>query len=197
MPSVKLSNTILDSFELMNEEYLVEPDFYKNRSGYNEYRLYSYLTTFVNNTTILDIGTYTGRSAVALSHNPSNKVISYDIRGCIPSGHKICTKPNLEFRVKNVIDDLTPEFIQNVKIVMIDVDHFGTNERRILDTLLECGYQGIILFDDIDHPELHMKIPMQEFWESVTQPKLDITKYGHFSGTGLVNLSNDWQFELE
>ena len=43
-------------------------------AGQSEYRFYAYLSTFFNNTTILDIGTRTGGSALALSYNPTNQV---------------------------------------------------------------------------------------------------------------------------
>ena len=48
-------------------------------AGVSEYRLYAYLSTFFNKTTILDIGTRTGGSALALSYNPQNTVRSYDL----------------------------------------------------------------------------------------------------------------------
>lgn len=52
---ITISNKILDNFDLINQEYLVSKDWYESKSGINEYRLYSYLTTFFNNITILDI----------------------------------------------------------------------------------------------------------------------------------------------
>jgi len=48
--------------------------------GISEYKLYAYLSTFFNDTIILDIGTRTGGSALALSYNLNNKVISYDLQ---------------------------------------------------------------------------------------------------------------------
>ena len=48
------------------------------------------------NITILDIGTLNGRSAVSLSHNETNKIISYDIKNNINNeAHKIYTKKNI------------------------------------------------------------------------------------------------------
>ena len=43
------------------------------------YKLLAYLSSFFNNETIVDIGTYRGLSALALSYNSSNKIITYDI----------------------------------------------------------------------------------------------------------------------
>ena len=104
---IPISNEILDNFTLKNQEYLVSKDLYEDKSGKQEYRLYSYLSTFFYNTTILDIGTLDGRSAIALSHNDTNKVISYDITKLIPNNHKIYSKHNIIFKIKNILDDLT------------------------------------------------------------------------------------------
>lgn len=76
---IHISNDILDKFKLKNHQYLVDPTYYDLPSGNQEYKLYSYLTTFFDNSIILDIGTLNGRSAISLSHNESNQVISYNI----------------------------------------------------------------------------------------------------------------------
>ena len=56
-----ISNDILNNFNLKNHEYLVDPTYYDLPSGEQEYKLYSYLTTFFDNAIILDIGTTNGR----------------------------------------------------------------------------------------------------------------------------------------
>ena len=105
-----ISNNILDDFLLKNHDYLVDTTYYDLPSGQQEYRLYSYLSTLFNNIIILDIGTLSGRSAISFSHNNTNKVISYNIVDDIKDpSHKIYTKNNIDFRIKNVLDDLTPE----------------------------------------------------------------------------------------
>jgi hypothetical protein len=187
-----INNKLLDNFEMKNSEYLVYNDYYHNPSGTHEYRLYSYLSTFFNNTIILDIGTAHGRSAIALSHNESNKVLSYDICDHIQNNnHKIYSKKNVEFRIKNVLDDLTPELVSQCKIIMIDIDHYEIIERQIIDKLNDCGFSGIILLDDIHHPQQDMYEAMQRLWKGVNLPKFDITKYAHCSGTGLILMNTD------
>jgi len=196
--NIILSNELLDKFELKNQDFLVDKNYYDLKSGQQEYRLYSYLSTLFNYTTILDIGTYNGRSAVSLSHNENNKVISYDITDNIKdNSHKIYTKSNIEFRIKNILDDLDKEFIKDIKIIVIDIDHFYTVEKMIIDKLKELNYDGIILIDDIIHPSLKEFEAMQKLWNEIEDEKYDITKYGHWSGTGLVNLSKDIKFILE
>lgn len=44
---IELNKSILDNFELHNFEYLVTPTYYNLYSGVQEYRLYSYLSTFL------------------------------------------------------------------------------------------------------------------------------------------------------
>lgn len=195
---IRLNNELLDNFKLINHEYLVDKNYYDLESGKQEYRLYSYLSTLFDNITILDIGTYNGRSAVSLSHNENNKVISYNINDDIKDlHHKIYTKSNIEFLIKNVLDDLNEEFLKNVKIVLIDIDHFYTIEKEIMDKLKELNYDGLILLDDIKHPSPKEFEAMQKLWNEIEDEKYNITKYGHWSGTGLVNLSKDINIILE
>jgi 2-polyprenyl-3-methyl-5-hydroxy-6-metoxy-1,4-benzoquinol methylase len=193
--NISIKKEILSDFKLMNDQYLVDKKHYHDQPGRQEYRLYSYLTTFFNNIKILDIGTNTGRSAIALSHNPSNNVVSYDIVDHIKNpNHIIYSKPNVEFRIKNVLDDLTHEFIKDVKIVMIDIDHFETIEKLILDRLQAIQFSGIILLDDIkNHPDEYTNMCMKRLWDNITHPKHDLTNYGHWSGTGIVIMNSDIQ----
>lgn len=192
MIEILINNKILDNFVMKNSEYLCHQDYYLNLSGTHEYRLYSYLSTFFNNTIILDIGTSFGRSAIALSHNENNKVISYDIINWINNdNHKIYTKKNIEFRLKNVLDDLNEEFISKCRLVVIDIDHFETMETIIMNKLNECKFSGIIILDDIYHPDTNMYEAMQRLWNNIDIPKFDITPYGHSTGTGLLLMNTD------
>jgi predicted O-methyltransferase YrrM len=193
MVEIILSNEILDNFVMNNYEYLVTPTYYELKSGQQEYRLYSYLSTFINGTIILDLGTSHGTSAVALSHNNNNKVISYDIVDCITNkNHTIYQKDNIEFRIKNVLDDLTRDLLSKVKIIMIDIDHYGEMEKNIIDKLAELNFSGIIILDDLfNHPDQIINESMKNLWDNIKYKKIDVTKYGHWSGTGIVFMNTD------
>jgi len=183
---------MLESFPLQGDEYLVDPQYYRKPSGQQEYRLYSYLSTLVNHSIILDIGTFTGRSAVALSHNPSNFVKSYDLvdHRHRPNGSlDMFQKKNVEYNIRNVLDDLTEELIRTVSIVMIDIDHFGTVELEILDRLRKLRYNGLVLLDDIYHHGVKEGPLMRALWNSIAERKVDVTRWGHYSGTGLIFMS--------
>ena len=193
---IPISNKILDDFKLINHEYLVDKNYYDLKSGVQEYRLYSYLTTFFNNTTILDIGTLNGRSAIALSHNDTNKVISYDIINNIKTNnHKIYSKINITFNIKNILNDLTEELIKDVKIIMIDIDHYEIIEKQIISKLNKLNFSGIIILDDItNHPDPYVNECMNKLWDNLEYTKYDVTKYGHFSGTGIIIMNDDITF---
>jgi predicted O-methyltransferase YrrM len=196
---IPISNEILDTFSMKNHEYLVTPDYYDNKSGDQEYRLYSYLSTFFNNSIILDVGTLHGRSAVALSHNNSNSIITYDIYDHINNtNHIVYSKNNIKFNLKNVFDDLTEHFVQRVSIVMIDVDHYETYERQLIDKLKELNFSGIIILDDITkHPDPEVNVCMNRLWNGITDKKYDVTKYAHWSGTGIILINTDIDFKFE
>ena len=193
---IPISNKILDNFKLINHEYLVDKNYYDLKSGVQEYRLYSYLSTFFNNTTILDIGTLNGRSAIALSHNDTNKVISYDIINNIKTNnHKIYSKINITFNIKNILNDLTEELIKDVKIIMIDIDHYEIIEKQIISKLNKLNFSGIIILDDItNHPDPYVNECMNKLWDNLEYTKYDVTKYGHFSGTGIIIMNDDITF---
>jgi len=198
---IPISNEILDNFTLINHNYLVSKDYYDDKSGIQEYRLYSYLTTFFNNCTILDIGTLNGRSAISLSYNESNKVISYDINNNINNdSHIIYSKSNIIFNIKNVLDDLNEELIKNTKIVMIDIDHYETIETLIINRLKELNFSGIILLDDITkHPDPLVNQCMNRLWNKLRQSNTetyDFTEFGHWSGTGLIVMNDNITFEF-
>jgi len=196
---IVLNNEILDSLTMKNYEFLVTPTYYNLKSGKQEYRLYSYLSSLFDNITILDLGTSHGTSAISLSHNSNNSVISYDIVDCINNkNHLIYTKNNIIFKIKNVLDDLNEEFIKNIKIVMIDIDHYGNAEKQIIDKLYALNYSGIILLDDVfNHPDNEINRCMTELWNNINYDnttKMNITKYVHWSGTGVLLMNTDIKF---
>ena len=89
------------------------------------------------------------------------------------------------------MNDLTPEFIKKCRLVVIDIDHYETSEKQIIDKLKECNFSGIIILDDIHHPQKDMYEAMERLWKNISIPKFDITKYGHISGTGLILMNSE------
>jgi len=171
------------------EEQSINPNDWLT-AGQSEYRLYAWLSSQFENTTILDVGTRTGGSALALSYNDKNQVISYDLveQGASSS----IKKENITFKIQDFREDDTLDW-DNISIIMIDVDpHDGVQEVEMMEFLNDKGWKGIMLLDDIGPgwPEV------QDMWDAIEEPKIDVTEVGHMSGTGLVNFGSkhdiDW-----
>jgi predicted O-methyltransferase YrrM len=171
------------------EEQSINPNDWLT-AGQSEYRLYAWLSSQFENTTILDVGTRTGGSALALSYNDKNQVISYDL---VEQGaSSAIKKENITFKIQDFREDETLDW-DNISIIMIDVDpHDGVQEVEMMEFLNEKGWKGIMLLDDIGPgwPEV------QDMWDAIEEPKIDVTPVGHMSGTGLVNFGSkhdiDW-----
>jgi predicted O-methyltransferase YrrM len=171
------------------EEQSINPNDWLT-AGQSEYRLYAWLSSQFDNTTILDVGTRTGGSALALSYNDKNQVISYDL---VEQGaSSAIKKENITFKIQDFREDDTLDW-DNVSIIMIDVDpHDGVQEVEMMEFLNDKGWKGIMLLDDIGPgwPEV------QDMWDAIEEPKIDVTPVGHMSGTGLVNFGSkhdiDW-----
>ena len=154
-----------------------------HESGTCEYRLYAHLSTFFKGTTILDVGSRTGGSALALSYNEKNQVISYDLQ---EQGASSIKKDNITWKIQDFRDDDTLDY-DNISIIMIDVDpHDGVQEEEMFLFLEEKEWKGLVLLDDIGPlwPEI------EDFWNRITFPKLDVSDVGHMSGTGAVSFDS-------
>ena len=177
-----LNNSILDSIDLLEYETELAPfvkKYFFLNSGVEHYRLLAHISTYYENETILDIGTFKGGSALALSFNNNNKVISIDIEDHLDSN---IDRSNIEFKILNILD--YPKLIQQSKLIMLDTAHDGLFEKELYTYLTESNWNGIIIADDI-----HLNKPMRKWWKTIENKyKYDITKFGHHSGTGLINL---------
>ena len=155
--------------------------------GKEPYALYAYLSTTFDNGTILDIGTLFGSSAVALSYNKTNKVISYDINEHNDHGF-FSERDNLTWKHMDFQKDDSIDW-KDVRMILIDTDHTGEQETGFINFLIEKDWCGILLLDDI-----HQSQEMEDFWSNFDDDiKKDVTGIGHTAccGTGYV------EFDLE
>jgi predicted O-methyltransferase YrrM len=149
-------------------------------SGQEHYRLLAYIAKQYDGKTLADIGTFAGFSAVAMSINPSNTIISYDISDQIPNMVTTAKSiQNINIRIKNIIE--STEELKECPFIFCDIDpHDGVQEMKFVRSLIKTNYKGIVMFDDIN-----LNPSMKSFWDWVPVPKYDLTMYGHFSGTGI------------
>lgn len=149
------------------------------------YQLLGYLSTCFEGATLFDIGTLKGYSALALSHNKTNRVISYDIADYkeLEAQEALVS---IEYRIGNALE--APELLIS-PLILLDTAHDGHFEMQVYRFLKNNNYKGLLVLDDI-----HLNEPMKRFWQSIDMPKEDITAIGHWSGTGIVDFGlNEWQ----
>ena len=148
-------------------------------AGQEHYRLLAYISTLFKGETLIDVGSYKGDSARALSFNKINGVISYDIEPQ-PEISNI-DLPNVTFKVMNVLEETI--LIDSIPFMILDTYHNGDFEQEFMNKLIEIDYHGLVMFDDI-----HLNRQMQTFWHGIAQVKWDVTHMGHHTGTGIVKL---------
>ena len=144
------------------------------------YRLIAYLSTLFEDSVLFDIGTNLGYSALALSYNTNNTVVSYDVVECKELGYPE-ELSMIEYHLGDVRKDSRLLFSP---LIMLDTEHDGRFEMEFYKYLVEEKYEGLLFLDDI-----HLNVPMRNFWNSITMPKVDISDLGHWSGSGLVDFS--------
>lgn len=168
----QIANSIL---ELEFQNYFLED------AGREHYKLLGYVSKCIDNETIIDIGTYKGCSALALSLNTTNLVKSFDISNY----RSISDSPeNVEFILDDITNENYKDLILSSKTIVLDTDHNGIFERKFYSYIKEINWKGVLILDDI-----HLNDAMKEFWDSILDEKYDITDLGHSTGTGLIKIN--------
>ena len=165
------------------------------------YRLLASAVSVLRPLRIVEIGTNTGLSALAMRDRmpPSSRLWTFDIvpwnqlrerLGC-EVGSFLRDSDFEDGTLCQVIGDLASketfskhcETLQQADLIFVDGPKDGQFEAHLLRNFEYFGLRDkcLIIFDDIRY------WTMLDFWRGVTRPKLDITSFGHFSGTGLVS----------
>lgn len=174
------------------------PDYVHLWPGHH-YRLLAALVEELRPRTVLEIGTFTGLSALAMlpvlpqdgrlvtvDIVPWNKVPGTFLQDSDFSRDQL-TQITCDFR-KLANCQLHSSTICNADLIFVDGPKDGVFERQLVKNFEHLGLKSgtIIVFDDIRIWN------MLRIWQEIRQPKLDLTSLGHWTGTGLV----DWQMPI-
>lgn len=176
----------LHQFLAWNPQYL---QFFSQNAGQEAYKLLGYISMHSHGV-ITDIGTQFGSSALALSLNNQVNVETYDKFKHIPDNAQVQTitnRPNIKYKILSAQSIISK--IAESTVVYLDINtENGNEEIKIINKLLELDYQGILIIDDIK-----LNKAMEHVWNSVPKQlkKLDVSEYGHWSGTGIVVYNPD------
>jgi hypothetical protein len=162
-----------------------------NKPGISDYPFYAYFSTLVDNTTILEIGTSEGGSAIMMSHNQKNKIISYDVvkQDTVPDGNL----RGIDFRIGNFMSDKID--YSQIDLITIDAAHNGVEEIEMVKHLQKNWRGGLLFLDDINLSQ------MRVFWESIDKDRhevFDISDIAHgHHGSGLVNFNRYFDLTIK
>jgi hypothetical protein len=165
-----------------------------NVPGISDYPFYAYLSSLFKKTTILEIGTCVGGSAIMMSHNTSNKIITYDIVDHVRGGIQ---KENVEFRLGNFMDDEID--YKSIDFISIDAGHDGNSEIQMVKYLEDNWKGGLLFLDDIHN---NSDGDMRGFWESIDRERHEVydvsdIAHGLTLGSGLVNFNRYYDLTIE
>ncbi len=174
-------------------ERMPDPPYYPEVWPGEHYKLLAGLMEECRPASVVEIGTSTGLSALA-------------IHRALPSGGRLHTFDIIPWRefsdtalrkedfadgtmvqvIGDVADPATmrlhAELFRSAEIIFIDGPKDGVFERVVMRRLAEVGLprNPLLVFDDI------RVWNMLAIWREIDMPKLDVTSFGHWSGTGFV-----------
>lgn len=156
------------------------------------YALLAGIVKHLQPASVVEIGTETGLSALCLKkYLPADaKVTTFDL---IPYTeiNGACLKPE-DFEDGRLVQELADlsdpavfetyrELLSTADFIFADGPKDGKFEPRFLSLLDSISFEKapVVLFDDIR--DMHML----GLWREITKPKLDLSSFGHWTGTGI------------
>lgn len=158
------------------------------------YRLLSGLVQALQPKLVVEIGTSKGLSALSMkNHLPKKgRILTFDIVPWVEVPNTLLRQEDFDDQFIQYVEDLSDPskmeeyeaILQDASLIFIDVTHDGDLEEKILNNLkkVKFGHPVYVLFDDI------RVWTMLKMWREIALPKIDLTSFGHWSGTGLVRL---------
>lgn len=156
------------------------------------YRLLAAIVEKLEPNLVIEIGTATGASCLSMKkYIPENgKIITYDVVPWDQYPGTGLKKSDFDSQLEQRIIDLTNakkaisqyELLKEADMIFVDAAKDGVMEQLFCDLFdsIPFNKNPIIVFDDIK------VINMLKIWRNIKHPKLDLTSFGHWSGTGLV-----------
>ena len=182
------------SFSELRSRRPLLPDYMEVWPG-EHFRLLGGLVQALQPRTVIEIGTYTGVSALAMKEfmPPESRLVTFDIRPWNTLSNTCLTERDFkDGTLTQHADDLAElssvrkhrELLQSADLIFLDGPHTGDIEIAMMNNLcsLKFDHPPIVLFDDV------RLFPMLKFWRELALPKLDLTSFGHWSGSGIAEI---------
>ena len=169
------------------------PPYYPEIWPGEHYKLLAGLALSLKPKMVIEIGTGSGLSALAIKKylSPGSKIATFDLVDW-KSYPGSCLREE-DFRDGSLVqhlDDLSNpdmvlkhrQIITEAEMIIIDAEKDGVMEQRFLDNFSSVSFRTspLVFFDDI------RLWNMLKIWRNIAFPKLDLTSFGHWSGTGII-----------
>ncbi len=142
---------------------------------------------------IVEIGTHTGLSALAMKEYlpGSGRIVTFDlVKWDDVEGTCLTADDFKDGRLVQTIGDLGDpatmethkDLLKDAEFLFVDGPKDKVFEPAFMENLkmVKFAREPYLVFDDIKDWN------MLAFWRRITRPKLDLTSFGHWTGTGLV-----------
>lgn len=172
---------------------MAQPPFYPDIWPGEHYRLLAGLVKVMQPQLVIEIGTGGGLSALSmLTFLPqTSKLITFDLTPAQQDPRSFLRASDFQdHRFVQHVADLSDtqtalpyfELLASAQLIFIDAQKDGSMELRLLQILNTIPFSAptLLVLDDI------RLWNMLRTWRLIHYPKLDLTSFGHWSGTGLV-----------
>ena len=197
----KNSSNFAFSEKIKNINYKLKDSQFYNIFPGEHYRILNGIVKCLNPKLIVEIGTYTGMGTFALSQNLSGEIVTFDIIDYKNFETHLSDQFLEKNKFKQHLSDLSEkneyekyyQLLNNADIIFIDAPKDGKFEYKLLSNMtnLKNKKNKILILDDIKF------VNMINLWNSIKSPKMDISSVGHWTGTGLVDISNGFILDNE
>ncbi len=156
------------------------------------YRLLAALIDILQPGLVITIGTSTGASILSIKDNlPANgKIITYDTTSWSQRSDCGLVETDFDMQLQQKLVDLSDPvqaqseqgLLEQADIIIIENsrdEHQVRDYCELLD-ILSFNKPPLVVLDDT------RVVPMLKTWRAISHPKLDLTSFGHWTGTGLI-----------
>lgn len=171
---------------------LASPPYFPEIWPGEHYKLLAGFSKTLQPALIVEIGTATGLSALAMKAFAPGRMLTYDIVPWKEVPRTVLRESDFDETFVQVVGNLgDPVFfasqailLREAELIFIDATHDGQLEKTLLAHLKTLPFKKapLVIFDDI------RVWTMLKMWREVSAPKLDLTSFGHWSGTGVVQM---------
>lgn len=159
------------------------------------YKLLSGLVAVLQPKLVIEVGTGPGGGALCIKQALplGGKLVTFDIIGWRAHPDNVLEERDFQDGrlVQHVADLSQPSvfssyrsLFEEAEMIFVDAAKDGIMEQHLLDLFETVSFRvaPVVVFDDI------RVWNMLKLWRAVKRPKLDLTSFGHWSGTGII----DW-----